>query len=178
MGPLLYVSSTLPTSSFINPHPFSHCHRITYTAFSFSNIPFPRLHLDYFLSSFKSRSSVTSSGESPWSLLRTFLKLEKLLRLFGVCVLAQLCPALCSSMHCSPPDFLSTEFSRQEYWRLHFILWNSFVIEGCSLGSSNHALSHRPKRQISILSLHRSDLAKACFSSFSAKPLPWALYFL
>ena len=29
---------------------------------------------------------------------------------------AQLCPTLCDPMGCSPPDPLSREFSRQEYW--------------------------------------------------------------
>ena len=36
-------------------------------------------------------------------------------------LVSQSCSTLCHPMHCSPPDFLSMEFSRQEYWsRLPF----------------------------------------------------------
>ena len=31
-------------------------------------------------------------------------------------IVIQLCPTLCDPVGCSPSDFLSMEFSRQEYW--------------------------------------------------------------
>ena len=41
---------------------------------------------------------------SPGSILNEWVKV------------AQLCPTLCHPMDCSPPGFLSMEFSRPEYW--------------------------------------------------------------
>ena len=179
VGPLLYISSSLPTSSFIIPHPLSH--HITYTVFSFSNIPFPHFIWIFSFLSFKSRSSVASSGESPLVPLCTFLKLEKLLWLFGLCVLAQLCPTLCNSMNCSPPgSFVHGIFqTRILEWVAISYSWILLWIEGCSLGSSNHALSHRPNRQINFFWVFTEHwFTKACFGIFSEMPLPWALYFL
>ena len=89
---------------------------------------------------------------------------------------AQSCPTLCDPVDCSPPGFLSMEFSRQEYWsRLPFLspgdLPNPGIEPGFLALQADSLPSEPPKEIINKTKKLPVDLEEVFANSVTDKSL-------